>query len=61
MIYSEEEVTLYAKIHGKTYLIGHPESMAETMYTDGSFALRLCLNSEHVERLLAAAKEAGLV
>lgn len=61
MIYNEDDVTVYAKMHGKTYVIGHPNIMSEMMYADGTYDLRLCLNSEHVERFLAAAKEAGLV
>lgn len=61
MIYNEDDVTLYAKMSGKTYLIGHPDIMSEMMYADGTYVLRLCLNSEHVERFLAVAKEAGLV
>lgn len=61
MIYDEEDITLYAKMSGKVYLIGNPDIMCEMTFTDGTGVLRLCLNAEHVERFLACAKEAGLV
>lgn len=61
MIYDERDITLYAKMHGQTYVIGHPGIMSEFYYADGTFALRLCLTPENVEQFLALAKEAGLV
>lgn len=61
MLHSEVDVTLYTKMHGVTYLIGHPNIVSEMLYTDGSYDLRLYLTPENVERFLAAAKEAGLV
>lgn len=61
MIYDENDITLYAKMHGQTYVIGHPDIMSELYYADGTFALHLCLTPELVETFLACAKEAGLV
>lgn len=61
MIYGEEDITCYARMHGKTYVVGHPDIMSETQYADGTFDLRLMLTPENIERLLACAKEAGLV
>lgn len=61
MIYNEEDVTIYARMHDKIYLIGHPGIMSEALYPDGTYDLRLLLDSEHVERFIASAKEAGLV
>lgn len=61
MNYCVEDITCYAKMHGKTYLIGHPDIMSEIYYADGTFDLRIMLTPENVEQFLASAKEAGLV
>ena len=61
MLHTEDDITLYVKMHDTFYLIGHPGIMSEALYPDGTYDLRLCLTPEHVERFLAAAKEAGLV
>ena len=61
MIYNEKDITCYARMNGTTYFIGHPDIMTEIMHVDGSFDLLLRLTPENIERLLAGAKEAGLV
>lgn len=61
MIYNEVDMTVYAKLHDKTVLIGHPDIMCEMNFVDGSIELHLCLTPENVERFLAAVKEASLV
>lgn len=61
MIYNDEDITCYARMHGKTYVVGHPEVVAEIMHMDGTFDFRILLTPENIERLLAGAKEAGLV
>lgn len=61
MIYNGKDFTCYARMNGKTYVIGHPAVMSEIQYLDGAFDLRLILTPENIERLLACAKEAGLV
>lgn len=61
MIYEKEEITCYACMHGKTYVVGHPDIISEMQYADGTFDLRLMLTPENIERLLAGAKEASLV
>lgn len=61
MIYAKKDITCYACMHGKTYFVGHPDIMSEILYADGAFDLRLMLTPENIERLLACAKEAGLV
>ena len=61
MIYNEKVITCYARMNGTTYVIGHPDIMTEIMHVDGSFDLLLRLTPENIERLLAGAKEAGLV
>lgn len=61
MIYSEDNGTLCTKMHDTVCLTGQPDVMTEMIYMDGPCIRRLCLNSEHVERFLAATKEAGLV
>ena len=61
MIYGKEDITCYARMRDKTYVIGHPDIMSEMMYADGAFDVRLMLTPENIERLLACAKEAGLI
>lgn len=61
MIYDKEDITCYARMRGETYVLGHPEVASEIQYRDGTFNLRILLTSENIERLLACAKEAGLV
>lgn len=61
MIYDKEDITCYARMHDKMYVIGHPDIMAEIQYADGTFDFRLMLTPENIERLLACAKEAGLL
>lgn len=61
MIYDDKDITCYARMHGKTYVVGHPGVVAEIMHRDGTFDLRILLTPENIERLLACAKEAGLV
>lgn len=60
MIYDKEDITCYARMRGKMFIIGHPDIMSETLYMDGPFDLRIILTPENIERLLACAKEAGL-
>lgn len=61
MIYDKEDITCYARMHDKMFIIGHPDIMSETLYVDGAFDLRIILTPENIKRLLACAKEAGLV
>lgn len=61
MIYDKTDITCYARMHDKTYAVGHPDIMSEILYADGTFDFRLMLTPENIERLLACAKEAGLV
>lgn len=61
MIYSQKDITCYARMRDKTYAIGHPDIMSEMLFADGAFDLRLMLTPENIERLLACAKEAGLI
>lgn len=61
MIYDKEDSTCYARMHDKMYIIGHPDIMSETLYIDGRFDFRIMLTPENIKRLLACAKEAGLV
>lgn len=61
MIYDKEDITCYARMHDKMFIIGHPDIMSETQYVDGAFDLRIILTPENIKRLLACAKEAGLV
>lgn len=61
MIYDDADITCYARMHDKMYVIGHPAIMSEIKYQDGELDLRLILTPENIERLLACAKEAGLV
>lgn len=61
MIYNGKDFTCYARMNRTIYVIGHPEIMAEMMHVDGSFDLQIMLTPENIERLLACAKEEGLV
>lgn len=60
MIYDKEDITCYARMRDKMFIIGHPDIMVETLCMDGAFDLRIILTPENIERLLAWAKEAGL-
>lgn len=61
MIHSIADLFTYAKMHGEPYVICHIDPITETMFEDGAYALRLCLDPEQVERIFASAKEASLV
>lgn len=61
MIYDKEDITCYACMHDKMYVIGHPDIISVIQYVDGTFDLRIILTHENIKRLLACAKEAGLV
>lgn len=61
MIYDKEDITCYARMHDKMYVIGHPDIISEMQYVDGALDLRIILIHENIKRLLACAKEAGLV
>lgn len=54
MIYDKEDITCYARMRDKMFIIGHPDIMS------GTFDLRIILTPENIERFLACAKEAGL-
>lgn len=60
MIYDKEDITCYARMRDKMFIIGHPDIISETQYMDGTFDLRIILTPENIERFLACAKEAGL-
>lgn len=49
MIYDKEDITCYARMRDKMFIIGHPDIMSE-----------IILTPENIERFLACAKEAGL-
>lgn len=61
MIIAYNDIGCYARMHDKMFIIGHPDIMSETQYVDGTFDLRIILTPENIKRLLACAKEAGLV
>lgn len=61
MIYDKKDITCYACMNGTPYVLGHPDIMTEIMHVDGSFDLLIRLTPENIDRLLAGAKEAGLV
>lgn len=61
MIYDKEDITCYARMRDKIFIIGRPDIMSGIQYMDGTVDLRIILTPENIERLLACAKEAGLV
>lgn len=60
MTIAYNDITCYARMHGNTYFIGHPDIISVIQYKDGTRALQLMLTPENIKRLLVYAKEAGL-